>query len=308
MSTIYHSVHLSKVFTACFVHSRRRFSRNSSAKIPELTTSSCSISRTVRTNVLVEHGDLPLRNAINWSCTSLHTLAVCYILSWPSFTQRWIDSHPIARCFKFLLLPVLRTVFECASLLKFWGATLAVSRWTNWSLRCCCVSSNDALREAPVVRLDSAPIAPGGSVSGAMACYGRHVRKMITKRSGKCWRLYIELQVKMEWVTANLHVQFKLNPAAYSCRGFNQLRDFSKSVRNCVFIYRDTSRWTTAGMSCLIDINRSLFKGKNVCWCLSQDIAEILHESHANYQVIIYCWHDYSQCSDSQNTEFALFE
>jgi len=49
-----------------------------------------------------------------------------------------------------------------------------------------CVSPSGALHEAPVVRLDLAPIAPEGSVSGAMACFCRNVRKMITKRSGKC--------------------------------------------------------------------------------------------------------------------------
>jgi len=168
-------------------------------------------------------------------------------------------------------------------------ATNAASRWTNWWLRCCWVSPGGALCEVPVVRLNSAPIAPGGSVSGAMACYCRIVRKMITKRSAKCWRLYCELQVKMEWVTANLHVQFKLNPAVYRCRGFQRSRDFSKSVQCCLFVYRVTSRWTTADISCLIDLKRSFFDGKDVWWCLSQDIARILHESHANYQVIMYC-------------------
>jgi hypothetical protein len=119
-----------------------------------------------------------------------------------------------------------------------------------------------------------------------MACC-RNMKSMITKGSGNCWRLYSELQVKMEWVTANLHVQFKLNSAAYSCRGFQQSRDFSKLVQCYLFAYRYISRWTTADISCLIDIKRSFFEGKDVWWCLSQDIARILHESHANYQVIM---------------------
>ena len=167
-------------------------------------------------------------------------------------------------------------------------ATIAASRWTNWSLHCCGVSPSGWLCEAPVFRLDSAPIAAGGSVWGAMACCCRNVRMMITKRSGKCWRLYSELQVKMESVTANLHVQFKLTPAAYSCWGFLRSRDFSQSVLLCLLVYRDTSRWTKADIAWLIDIKRWFFEGKDVWRCLSQDIAGILHESHANYQLIIY--------------------
>jgi len=141
-----------------------------------------------------------------------------------------------------------------------------------------------------------------------MACFCRNLRKIITKRSGKCWRLYSELQVKMEWVTAYLHVQCRPNPVAYSSRGWQWSRDFSQSVRHCLLVYRDTSRRTTADISCLIDITRSFFDGKDIWWCLSQDIAGILHESHANYQVIINYQHDYSQWSDSQNTDFAVFE
>jgi len=287
-STIYDCVASSKVFRACVVHSRGRLSRNSSAKIPELTTSWCSISRTVRTNALVDHGDSPLQEAMNWSRSSLRTPAVRHILSWPSSIQIWIDSHPIACCFLFFLLPVLRTFFKCASWVIVSVATIAASRWTNWCLHCCGVSQSGSLCEAPVVRLDSARIAPGGSVSGAMACCCRNLRKMITKRSGKCIRLYSELQVKMEWVTANLHVQLKLNPASYNCRGFQRSCDFSQSVRRCMLVYRDTSRWTTADISCLIDIKSSFFDGNDVWRWFSQDIAGMLHESHANYQVIIY--------------------
>jgi hypothetical protein len=129
-----------------------------------------------------------------------------------------------------MLLAVLCALVECASWVIFSVTTIAASQWTNRSLRCCCVSPSGTLLEAPVVQLDSASIALGGSVSGAIACGCRNARKIITKRSGKCWRLYSELQVKMEWVTANLHIQFKLNPAAYRCtayccRGFQWSRD-----------------------------------------------------------------------------------
>ena len=141
-----------------------------------------------------------------------------------------------------------------------------------------------------------------------MACCCRNVRKMITKGSGTCWRLYGELQVKKGWVTAHLHIQFKLNRAPYSGRGLQRWRDISQSVRHCVLVYRDTWRWTTADISCLTDIKRSFFDGKNIWWCFSQDIAGIFPESLANYQVIMYYWRDYYQWIDSQNADLALFE
>jgi len=62
----------------------------------------------------------------------------------------------------------------------------------------------------------------------------------------------------------------------------------SKLVRCWLFVHRDTSWWTTADISYLRDITRTFFDGKDVWWFLSQDIARILHESHANYQVIMY--------------------
>jgi len=157
---------------------------------------------------------------INWSHRSLRTAAVYYIVSWPPFTSIWSYSYLIACCFLFLRLPVLYTVFECAYWVICWVAAIAASRWTNLCLRCRSVSLGGAWVEAPVVRLDSDSIAPGSCVSAAMTCCGGKVRKMITKRSGNSWRLYSYLQVKMKWVTANMHFQFKLNPAAYSCRGF----------------------------------------------------------------------------------------
>ena len=225
---------------------------------------------------------------MNCSHSSLQMPAVHYIGSRPPSTQIWIDSHPTGCCLLSFLLPELRTFFNYASWVILSVATIAVSWWTIWWLHGCCVSPSGSLCEEPVVQLDSAPVAPGGSLSGAMACCCRNVRKMITKINGKCWRLFSELQVKMEWVTANLHIQFKLNPAAYSCRGFQQLCDFSLSVQHCWLVYRDILRWMTADISCLIDMKKSFFDGKNVWWCFYQHIAGIFHESHAHFQVIMY--------------------
>jgi len=176
------------VLKAGFVHPWGRLSRSSSAEIPELTTSWCSISRTVRTSALVDHWGSPLRAVLNWSRSPLRTPASRYTVSWPSPASLWIDSHPIACSFLFLLLLVLRNIFKCGSTVIISVATIAASRWTYWCLHCCCVPPCGALFEAPVVQLDSASIAPGWSISGAMTCCCGMVRKMITKRSGKSWK------------------------------------------------------------------------------------------------------------------------
>jgi len=62
----------------------------------------------------------------------------------------------------------------------------------------------------------------------------------------------------------------------------------SKSVRCCFYVCRDISWWTSADISFFRDLKRTFFDGKDVWWCLSQDIAGILHESHANHQVLMY--------------------
>jgi len=133
-------------------------------------TSWCSILRTVQTYAFVDHGDLPLRAAINWSQSSLCTPAIHYIVSWPPSTSRWSYSHPIAYCFLSLQHPVLHTSSKCASLFILSVAAIAASQWTDWCLHCYCVSARGAFDEAPVVRLSSDSIAPGLGVRGAITC------------------------------------------------------------------------------------------------------------------------------------------
>jgi len=172
---------------ACLVHSRGFLSLNSSAKIPELTTSWWSISRTVRTNSLVDHGGSPLRATINWAHSSLSTPAVCYIIHWQPCTSIWRHIHPITCFFLFLLLPVLRKMFNCASRVMISLATFAASRRTKWCLRCSWVSAGGVLKEAPVVLLYSVPPSPCWGVCGARTCCCGSEEMMITKRSGKSW-------------------------------------------------------------------------------------------------------------------------
>ena len=145
----------------------------------------------MRSNALVDPGGLQLPAGMNCSLSSFRTPAGRFIVSWPSSTLILIDSHLIACCFWCLLLSVLRTIFKSTSGLIFLVATIAASRWTNWLFGCCC----------------------------------RMVRKMITNRSERSWRFYSQLQVQMERLTANLHLQFKLNPAGYRCRAFQRSRN-----------------------------------------------------------------------------------
>jgi len=108
------------MFTACLVHSRAFLWLNSSAKITELTTSCLSISRTVRTNPVVDNGHVQLRAGINWSPSYLCTPGAYYVICWRSSSLIRLYSHLIPRCFWFFLLLVLCTIFNCASWAMFW--------------------------------------------------------------------------------------------------------------------------------------------------------------------------------------------
>jgi len=168
-STIYTSVASSMVINACFVHSRGCSSGNSSAKIPEVATSWCSISWTVRTNAFVDHGGFPLQAALNSLRSSLRTLAVRYLVNWPPFASRW--THPTACSFLVFLLPVLRTIFKCSTWVICLVAALAALRWTNLCLRSCCVLGMSVFVVAPANRPVFDPLSPGGCGCVSMMCW-----------------------------------------------------------------------------------------------------------------------------------------
>ena len=170
ISTIYTSVASSMVLTACVVHSLGPLSRNSSAKIPELSTSWWSILWTVWINPLVDHRGFPFWAAINWSRSALRTPVVHYVVSWRQHTSVWSNSHLIAYCISFSLLLVSCTIFKYGSLVICLVAALAASQWTNGCLRCCCPSANGKLDEAWVIRLDWDPLPTGWGVCGALTC------------------------------------------------------------------------------------------------------------------------------------------
>jgi len=186
-STLYTSVAFSNVVNAWLGHSRGFCSLNWSAEIPELTTSWCSISWTVRINASVNHGGFLLRAAINWSHTSLRTPAVCYIINWWPCTSRWLHLHPIACCLLLFLLLVFQKNFNCASGVMISVAAFVASRWTHWCLGCSWVSAGGVLEEEPIVLLDLVPPSPCWGVCGAMICSCGSEEMMITKQSGKSW-------------------------------------------------------------------------------------------------------------------------
>jgi len=159
------------MINACFVHSRGCSSGNSSTKIPELTTSCCSISRTVRTKTFVDHGGFPLRAAINLLRSFPWTPAVLYPVNWPLIASIWIHSHPTACCFSFFLLPVSRMIFYFASWVICLVAALAASRWTNLCLRSCCVPGISVCVVAPANRPVFNPLSPGGGACVCMMCW-----------------------------------------------------------------------------------------------------------------------------------------
>jgi len=170
-STIYASVASSKVINPCFVHSQGCLSGNSSAKIPELTTSWYLISRNELINAFVDHGGFPLPAAINSLCSSLRTPAVRYTGNWPPIASIWIHLHPTACCFLSFLLPVLRTIFKCPSWVICLVAALAASRWTNLCLCSCWVPRISLFDVAPANLPVFDPLSPGGGGCVSMMCW-----------------------------------------------------------------------------------------------------------------------------------------
>jgi len=82
----------------------------------------------------------------------------------------------------------------------------------------------------------------------------------------------------------------------------------TQSVQCWLFIDRDICMWTADIRKYWIHINSTFFDRKDVCWYFSEDIPEILLETDAQHHVMLYSEHCYSECSDSQNADFAAFK
>jgi len=242
----------------------------------------------MRIKALVDHSDCPLQEAINWLRSSLCTPAVRCIVSWPSSKPIWIDSHLIACCFLFFLLPVLGTVLNlhpgpyirwlqlqrCSRLTGVCVATDS-HRVAHWSKRLLFGSIRLQLHLVEVF------LEPWLAV---VERWGRLSWKEVEspddyivsyKSKWNDWQP--TWSINSSWILlriAALHI---------AARHYNGPTICSKSVRCCLFVYRDTSWWTTADISCLIDIKRTFFDGKDSWCCLSQDITG----SYMNHTLII---------------------
>jgi len=125
----------------------------------------------VRTNACVDPGGLPLRAAIYLLRSALRTPAVHYSVNRPPFALILIYSHPTACCFLFVLLPVLQTMFKCASWVICLVAVFAVSRWTNLCLRSCCVPSISVFDVAPTNQPVFEQLSSGGGGCVSTMCW-----------------------------------------------------------------------------------------------------------------------------------------
>ena len=113
----------------------------------------------------------PITGSINWSRSSRRTPAICYMVNWRLLTAVWRYSHPTACSFLFMLRPVLRTIFKCASLVLCLVAAPAALQWTNWCLRSCCVPISTIFDEAAANWPDLDPLGPGWGGCVSMICW-----------------------------------------------------------------------------------------------------------------------------------------
>jgi len=247
------------VIKACFVHSQGRLSGNSSAKIPQLTTSWCSISRTVRINPFVDHRGFLLRAALNSLRSSLWTPAVGYSVNWLPFASIRIYSHPTVCYFLFLLLPVLRMIFKCASWVICLVATLAASQWTNLCLYSCCVPRISVFDVAPANLPVFDMLSPGWGGCVSIMCWcgigeeddnERKWEALRTKYLASCQNGTSSSQHDRYAHDESYWVWLQVTGVSHRPTICNQ------SVWCCLFDNRDQLRYTIAEIAQLLDIDR----------------------------------------------------
>jgi len=218
-------------------------------------------------------------------------------------------SIPTAFCFLILLRLVFQNDFKCSFEVIFLVTPIAVTRWTNCFVCCSCVTSWHALGETPVSSLDLDAITPSRGVCWAMSCYCR----MGEKDDNEKWQVLRSILLTTSHnaknnsqhahSTKHISCWVELQVACVS----NGSAIHSKLVWCGLFVHSETLNWTTADIICLIDIKSKFFIGKVSCWCLSQPISGILHESHDNQQVVTFGFSYYCEWNESQISEYELF-
>jgi hypothetical protein len=171
MSSRYASVASSKVIQSWFFYPWGCLSENSSTIIPDMTTSWCSIMRTLWTHASVIDGDLALQILKNGSCSSLCKRTVHYTVNSQPFTLIWIYFYPTGSCFSFLLVPVLQTICKCASWVIILVAALGALQWTYWCVRSGWVPIRAVYDFQPVNQFNFDLLSPGWSGCESMICW-----------------------------------------------------------------------------------------------------------------------------------------
>jgi hypothetical protein len=127
--------------------------------------------RTVQTNGFFDCGGFPLQGAMSSLHHFLRISAVHYIVQQPPFASIWIYSHPTACCFLFLLLSVMRMIFDSACWVVCVVAAFAASRRTNLCLRSCCVTRSSELVVVPANLPVFDLLSPGGGGCVSKLCW-----------------------------------------------------------------------------------------------------------------------------------------
>jgi len=279
------------VIKAFFVPLRGPWSRILGGRIPGLSTSWCSISLTVWTDSGGDQGCFLLRAAINWSRSSRCIPAVYFMVNWQPFTMVWIKTHLTACCLVFLLLPVLHTIFKFASSVIYLVAALAALRWTTWCLGSCYVPIADVFDKAPANRLDFDPIGPGWGSCVSMIYSCGIVKEDHIKKKLEVLKI-IWFASCQNGITSCQHVRYTEDESYWLKLGMAGISHSpnmcSMSVQCCLFVDRDKMQCMTADITWVSAIYRILFQGKDVCWCLSQIIPAIIHETDTKNKVIMY--------------------
>jgi len=188
--TIYASVPTSKLSYACFFHCRGSLTGNLTAKMPEHTTSWCSILRTVRTNAFTDHGcSLFGQQTIGHVALGVHWLILIWLIDgrWPWYGETHIELHAAAYscCFK----SYGRYWNVHAGSCVWWLHRQPRGRLTGACVLPVCQYVMYSIKRLPIVqisiRLDLAEVVVYPWFAGVEL-----KRKMITKRCGKTWGLY----------------------------------------------------------------------------------------------------------------------
>jgi len=114
----------------------------------------------------------------------------------------------------------------------------------------------------------------------------------------------------MEWVTAILHILHRMDPGEYRCRlhGLPTVLRFSSSQSDvvCLFPGICLSEWLPESRVCEIYTAPLLAERTSAGICLKESQGSYIQQ--AEDYVMMYGSPCYSQCSDSQHADFALFK